>query len=343
MSIENESAEEEQDLYIHFSITVDPGQEPLRIDKYITARIQNATRTKIQAAADTGCILVNKKPVKPSYKVKPNDEVSVVLPEPPRNTEIVPEPMDLNIVYEDKDLLVINKPAGMVVHPGYNNYTGTLVHGLSYHFKNLPDLGREDRPGLVHRIDKDTSGLLVIAKNEFALSHLAKQFYDHSIERKYLALVWGDLAENQGTVNAHLMRDEKDRRRSIVTDDESKGKHAITHYKVDERFYFTTLITCQLETGRTHQIRAHMKHIGHPLFNDATYDGNRIIKGAVFSKFKQFIDNCFTMLSRQALHAFSLGFIHPVTGKQMYFEAPLPEDFSSLLEKIRKYSKANQN
>jgi 23S rRNA pseudouridine1911/1915/1917 synthase len=331
---------EEQDLYEHFSISVDPGQEPLRIDVFLTNRIQNATRTKIQKAAQAGNILVNGKAIKPNYKAKPLDQISIVLPEPPRDTELHAEPMDLDIVHEDDDLLILNKPAGLVVHPGYNNYNGTLVHGLLYHFGSLPSRSDLSRPGLVHRIDKDTSGLLVIAKTEFALNHLAKQFYDHSIERSYFALVWGDVIDDSGTVDAHLARDPKDRRRSAVTLDTEFGKRAITHYKVVERFRFLTLITCNLETGRTHQIRAHMKHIGHPLFNDAIYGGDIILKGMNHSKFQQFIQNCFGILSRQALHAYSLGFVHPTSGKNMLFKQELPSDFGDVLEKLRKYVKS---
>jgi 23S rRNA pseudouridine1911/1915/1917 synthase len=334
---------EEQDLYEHFSIIVDPGQTAERIDSFLTRRIQNATRTKIQKAALAESILVNNKPVRSSYKVKPNDHISIVLPEPPRDTEIKPEPMDLNIVYEDQEVLVLNKPAGLVVHPGFNNYTGTLVHGLSYHFQNLPNQNGIDRPGLVHRIDKDTSGLMVIAKNEFALSFLAKQFFDHSIDRKYMAIVWGDVKEEEGTISTNLVRDPKDRRRSVVTQDESEGKHAITHYKVLKRFYFATLVECTLETGRTHQIRAHLRYLGHPLFSDELYGGNVILKGSSLPKFKYFIENCLQQMPRQALHAYSLGFDHPVSKKRLYFEQLPPNDFSQTVEKFSAYSSQIQN
>lgn len=339
---EEEILSDEQDLYEHFSFKVDPGQEPVRIDVFLTNRIQNATRTKVQKGAVAGCILVNENPVKSNYKVKPGDMVSVVMPEPPRDTEIYPEKMELNIVHEDGDLLVLNKPSGLVVHPGFNNYNGTLVHGLVYHFSTLPHKDDVTRPGLVHRIDKDTSGLMVIAKTEFALNYLAKQFYEHSIDRVYYALVWGDVEQDKGTIEGRLTRDPKDRRRSVVTDDEELGKHAITHYEVVERFYFVTLVKCKLETGRTHQIRAHMRHLGHPLFSDELYGGNTILKGMSFSKFPQFIGNCFTLMPRQALHAFSLGFDHPTSKKRLYFESELPEDFDSLLQKLRKYISSNR-
>ncbi|MBX2984347.1 MAG: RluA family pseudouridine synthase [Bacteroidia bacterium] len=342
MNEEQESLSEDRDLYEHFSIQVDPGQNPIRIDVFLTHRIPNATRTKVQKGIEAGSVLVNSNVVKSNYKVKPNDVISVVLPEPPRDTEIHPEKMDLTIVYEDDELLIINKPAGMVVHPGYNNYTGTLVHGLVHHFEHLPHRDDITRPGLVHRIDKDTSGLLVIAKTEYALNYLAKQFFDHSIDRNYYALVWGDVKQDNGTIVGNLMRDPKDRRRSVVTTDEEQGKHAITHYEVVERFHFVTLIKCTLETGRTHQIRAHMKYIGHPIFNDEMYGGNVILKGMSFGKFNQFINNCFSILPRQALHAYSLGFEHPKTKKRIYFEADFPEDFKTVLEKLRRYVNSNK-
>jgi 23S rRNA pseudouridine1911/1915/1917 synthase len=333
--------QEEQDLYEHLRVVVDKGQSLLRIDKFLMHRIENASRNRIQNAIDLGNVLVNDKQIKPSYKVKPLDVISVVLPHPPRDTEVYPENIPLNIVYEDDDVLVVNKPAGLVVHPGYNNYTGTLVNGLVYHFQQLPTLpGNDGRPGLVHRIDKDTSGLLLISKNERAMTWLARQFYEHTIARKYIALVWGDL-ENDGTVEGYIGRSIKDRRVMSIYDDPEKGKWSITHYKVLERLNYVTLIECQLETGRTHQIRAHMKHIGHPLFSDATYGGDSILKGTVFSKYKQFVDNCFELMPRQALHAQSLGFIHPTTRKFIYFEAPLPEDFTSVLAKWQKYMSAS--
>ncbi|HVV54020.1 MAG TPA: RluA family pseudouridine synthase [Mucilaginibacter sp.] len=330
--------QEEQDLYEHLRIIVDKGQSFLRIDKFLMHRIENASRNRIQHAIEQGNVLVNEKPVKASYKVKPLDIISVVLPHPPRDTEVYPEDIPISIVYEDDDVLVVNKEAGMVVHPGYNNYTGTLVNALVYHFQQLPTLpGNDGRPGLVHRIDKDTSGLLLISKNERSMTYLARQFFEHSITRKYIALVWGDI-ETDGTVSGYIGRSVSDRRVMAVYDDPEKGKWSVTHYKVLERMNYVTLIECQLETGRTHQIRAHMKHIGHPLFNDATYGGDKIVKGTVFSKYKQFVENCFDIMPRQALHAQSLGFVHPSFKKYMHFEAPLPDDFTAVLEKWRKYA-----
>ncbi|MBC8053249.1 MAG: RluA family pseudouridine synthase [Sphingobacteriaceae bacterium] len=329
--------QEEQDLFEHLRIVVDKGQSLLRIDKFLMHRVENASRNRIQNAIETGSVLVNDKQVKASYKVKPADIISVVLPHPPRDTEVYPENIPLNIVYEDNDVLVVNKPAGMVVHPGYNNYNGTLVNGLVYHFRQLPQLpGNDGRPGLVHRIDKDTSGLLLISKNEFAMSYLAKQFFDHSITRKYIALVWGDLAE-AGTVTGFIGRSVRDRKIMDIYDDESKGKWSVTHYRVLERFNYVTLIECQLETGRTHQIRAHMQHIGHPLFSDASYGGDKIVKGTVFSKYKQFIENCFEIIPRQALHAQTLGFEHPVSKERIHLESNLPADFQAVLDKWRNY------
>jgi len=334
-TIQNES--DEQDLFEHLRIVVDKGQSLLRIDKFLMHRVENASRNRIQNAIDLGNVLVNDKPIKPSYKVKPGDVISVVLPHPPRDTEVYPENIPLNITYEDDDVLVVNKPAGMVVHPGYNNYTGTLVNALVYHFQQLPTLpGNDGRPGLVHRIDKDTSGLLLISKNERAMTWLARQFFEHTINRRYLALAWGDL-EQDGTVSGYIGRSIADRRVMSVYDDEEKGKWSVTNYKVLERFGYVTLIECKLETGRTHQIRAHMKHIGHPLFSDATYGGDKIIKGTTFTKYKQFIENCFELMPRQALHAQSLGFVHPTARKAVYFEAPLPADFEAVLQKWRKY------
>jgi 23S rRNA pseudouridine1911/1915/1917 synthase len=328
---------EEQELYEHLRLIVDKGQSLLRIDKFLMHRVENASRSRIQTAIDLGNVLVNDKAIKPSYKVKPLDVISVVLPHPPRDTEVYPENIPLDIFYEDDDVLVINKPPGLVVHPGYNNYTGTLVNGLVYHFQQLPTMpGNDGRPGLVHRIDKDTSGLLLISKNERAMTWLARQFYEHTITRKYIALVWGDI-ENDGTVTGYIGRSLKDRRVMSIYDDPEKGKWAVTHYKVLERLNYVTLIECQLETGRTHQIRAHLKDIGHPLFNDAIYGGDHILKGTVFNKYKQFVENCFGLLPRQALHAQTLGFIHPSTRKVVSFEAPLPADFDAALTKWRKY------
>jgi len=329
---------EEQDFYEHLRVIVDKGQSLLRIDKFLMHRIENASRSRIQNAIEQGNVLVNDKPIKASYKVKPMDAISVVLPHPPRDTEVYPENIPLNIIYEDDDVLIVNKNPGMVVHPGYNNYTGTLVNALVYHFQQLPTLpGNDGRPGLVHRIDKDTSGLLLISKNERSMTYLARQFYDHTINRKYIALVWGDLPED-GTITGYIGRSVNDRRVMAIYDDEEKGKWSVTHYKVLERMGYVTLIECKLETGRTHQIRAHMKHIGHPLFSDATYGGDRILKGTVFTKYKQFVDNCFELMPRQALHAQSLGFVHPSTKKNIYFESPLPQDFASVLKKWRGYA-----
>jgi 23S rRNA pseudouridine1911/1915/1917 synthase len=336
---------EEQDFYEHLRVIVDKGQSLLRVDKFLMHRIENASRNRIQNAIEQGNVLVNDRPIKASYKVKPLDVISVVLPHPPRDTEVYPENIPLDIIYEDDDVLIVNKSAGMVVHPGYNNYTGTLVNALVYHFQQLPTLpGNDGRPGLVHRIDKDTSGLLLISKNERSMTYLARQFFDHTISRKYIALVWGDLQED-GTVTGYIGRSLNDRRVMSVYNDEDKGKWSVTHYKVLERMGYVTLIECQLETGRTHQIRAHMKHIGHPLFSDATYGGDRILKGTVFSKYRQFVDNCFELMPRQALHAQSLGFVHPSTKKNIYFETPLPQDFESVLKKWRGYAitSADQN
>ncbi|MEO5909563.1 MAG: RluA family pseudouridine synthase [Pelobium sp.] len=329
--------QEESDLYEHLKIVVDKGQSLLRIDKFLMHRVENASRNRIQNAIDAGNVLVNGKVIKASYKVKPQDEISIVLPHPPRDTEVYPEDIPINIIYEDEDVILVNKEAGMVVHPGYGNWDGTLVNALVFHFNQLPQLpGNEGRPGLVHRIDKDTSGLLLISKNEKAMTYLAMQFYDHSITRRYRALVWGDVAED-GKVEGYIGRSAKDRKVMDVYDDPEKGKWSITHYKVLERFNYVTLVECELETGRTHQIRAHMQHIGHPLFNDAPYGGDKIRKGTIFAKYKQFVENCFDIIPRQALHAKTLGFIHPTTKKYIHFDSDLPEDFSQVLEKWRNY------
>ncbi len=328
---------DEQDLFEHYRFIADKGQEPMRLDKFLTMRIENATRTKVQKGIEVGSVLVNQRIVKSNYQIKPADIVTVVLPNPPRNPELIAENIPITIVYEDESLVLVNKEAGMVVHPGYNNYNGTLVNALLFHISKLPEYSDEMRPGLVHRIDKDTSGLILVAKSESALVHLAKQFYDHSIQRIYNALVWGDVKNDSGTVTGNISRDLKDRRLSAVFEDPSIGKHAVTHYKVLERFGFCTLIECKLETGRTHQIRAHMKYIGHTLFADEAYGGLKVLSHAKFPKFDSFIQNCFEIMSRQALHAKTLAFVHPESKKWMDFNSDLPEDFSSVLNKIRTF------
>ena len=331
---------ENKDLYEHFHFVAQKGQQPLRVDKYLMNYIENATRSKIQQAAKDGNIYVNDVTVKSNYKVKPNDVVRVLFEHPPYEFLLVPEDIPLTIVFEDDALLVVNKPAGMVVHPGHGNYSGTLINALTFHFDNLPN-NSSNRPGLVHRIDKDTSGLLVVAKTEEAMTHLAKQFFDKTSEREYIALVWGDVKEDQGTIEGAIGRHPKNRLQNTVFigDDAHKGKPAVTHYKVLERFGYVTLVSCKLETGRTHQIRVHLKHIGHTLFNDERYGGDRILKGTSFSKYKQFVENCFSILPRQALHAKTLGFVHPVTQEKMKFDSPVPDDISQCLEKWRNYSK----
>lgn len=331
--------EETTSLYEHFRVVVDKGQSLLRIDKYLTDRLVNATRNRIQLAAEAGSIQVNGNPVKSNYRVKPFDVITIMMTRPPRDLEIIPENIPLNIVYEDTDLLVVNKPAGLVVHPGHGNYTGTLVNALAYYLKDDPGYDPSDpRLGLVHRIDKDTSGLLVIAKNPEAKSHLSLQFFHKTTKRKYLALVWGNVRENDGRIEGNIGRDLRDRMQMAVFPDGEYGKTAVTHYSVVERLGYVTLVECRLETGRTHQIRVHMKYIGHPLFNDARYGGNEILKGTTFSKYKQFVQNCFTVCPRQALHAKTLGFIHPRTGEEMFFNSELPEDMERLIERWRIYN-----
>lgn len=335
MSEEYEQEQESQEFYEHYRYVADKGQKPLRIDKYLMNMMEGVTRNKIQNAAHAGNILVNDNAVKPNYKVRPDDIVSVVLSFPPRKIEIHPENIPLDIVYEDEELLIVNKSANMVVHPGYGNYTGTLLNALKYHFEKT---GQDTEPYLVHRIDKDTSGLLLVAKNELAQSKLAHQFYEHTIERKYHAVVWGDFDDEQGTVTGAIGRHPKDRKVMTVFPENEYGKEAVTHYKVLERFTYVTLIECELETGRTHQIRAHMKHVRHPLFGDATYGGNEVLRGTTFSKYKQFVTNCFKILPRQALHAKSLGFVHPGSGKHLFFESELPSDMKEVVEKWRHYA-----
>lgn len=329
---------EDDGLFEHHHIIADPNQSLLRIDKFLTDRLPNVSRSKIHDGIKEKYVLVNDAPVKPNYKIHPGDVVSVMLPEPPRDTELIPEDIPLDIVYEDDSLLVVNKPVGMVVHPAYQNWTGTLVNALAFHFQNLPTMPNNDgRPGLVHRIDKDTSGLLVIAKSEQAMTHLALQFFDHSIERTYSALVWGEPDPAKGTINVNLGRNPKDRKDTMAFPDGEIGRTAITHFETILNLRYVSLIKCNLETGRTHQIRAHMKYLGHPIFNDAQYGGARILKGTVFTKYKQFVDNCFKLMPRQALHAKTLGFIHPKTGKHVQFDSELPDDFIALLEKWEHY------
>jgi 23S rRNA pseudouridine1911/1915/1917 synthase len=327
---------EENDLYEHFRFVVDKGQSLLRIDKYLQGKIPGISRNKIQHASHAGNILVNNDAVKPNYRVHPNDIITVVLTYPPRDTEIIPENLHLEILFEDDVLLVINKKAGMVVHPAHGNYSGTLVNALAYHFQN-EGIVTESGPYLVHRIDKDTSGLLLVAKDELTQSILARSFFEHKVDRKYQALVWGDLKEDEGRITGHIGRSQRDRQMMDVYTDGSYGKEAITHYRVLKRYKYVTLVECILETGRTHQIRAHMKHIGHPLFNDAKYGGDKILKGTTFSKYKHFIEECFAICSRQALHAKTLSFRHPSTGDLIIFESQLPDDMSQLLARWEKY------
>ena len=341
MSTTNDAFDPNDDeLYEHHAFVVDKGQSPLRIDKYLMNFIENATRNKIQAAAKDGSIYVNDVPVKQNYKVKPNDRIRVLFEHPPYEYLLTPEDIPLDIIYEDEELIVLNKSAGMVVHPGHGNYSGTLINALIYHFENLPN-NSSNRPGLVHRIDKDTSGLLVVAKTEESMTHLSKQFFDKTSEREYVALVWGNVNDDEGTIEGHIGRHPKNRLQNTVFegDDEDKGKPAITHFKVLERLGYVTLVSCKLETGRTHQIRVHMKHIGHTLFNDERYGGDRILKGTTFSKYKQFVENCFKILPRQALHAKTLGFVHPKTGETLKFDSELPEDMALCIDKWRNYAK----
>lgn len=336
-NLENLDEERDEDLFERYRFVVDGGQALLRIDKFLTSKVQNASRNKVQSASRAGNILVNGKTVKPNYRVKPFDEISVLMEGEPREASVFPQEIPVEIIFEDDDLLIIHKEAGMVVHPGHNNRDGTMVHALAWHLKDKPEA--LDGPLLVHRIDKDTSGLLVVAKNELAQSKLAKQFFDHSSERFYYALVWGDFDENEGTITGHIGRNLKDRTVMSVFPDGAFGKEAITHYEVVERFGYVTLVRCKLETGRTHQIRAHFKYIGHPLFNDAKYGGNEVLRGTTFSKYKQFVMNCFNLIPRQALHAAFLAFDHPRSGERMSFESPMPDDILQALEKWRNYVK----
>jgi len=331
---------DEDDLFEHYRIVADKGQSAMRLDKFLNIHVPNASRTKIQNGIEAESVKVNGHAVKSSYKVKPLDVITLLLPEPPRDTEIIPENIPLDIIYEDDVLLLVNKPTGMVVHPAFGNWTGTLINALVYHFQNLPT-GRngEGRPGLVHRIDKDTSGLLVIAKTEFAMTFLARQFSDHSIERTYNALIWGEPKENKGTITGHIGRSARDRRVMDIFEDGSQGKHAVTHYEVIKPLRYVSLIKCNLETGRTHQIRAHMQHIGHPIFNDTVYGGDKVLRGGTTGSFKVFVENNFKLLPGQALHAKSLGFIHPTTKQWMQFDTELPENFQTIVDKWDNFMK----
>ncbi len=343
--LQSESWEEEEfnsgeELFEHHKFVVDKGQEVVRIDKFLMDKLANTSRNKIQIAAKNGNIIVNKKEVKSNYKVKPSDEISVVFPYPIREIELIPQDIPLDIVFEDEHLIVINKPSNMVVHPGYGNYKGTLVNALVYHFDNLPIQNNEfyGRPGLVHRLDKHTTGIMVVAKTEYALTHLAKQFYDRTTDRRYHALVWGNIEQDSGTIEGNIGRSLKNRKMMTVFPDGDFGKHAVTHYKVLQRFGLVTLVECKLETGRTHQIRAHMRFLGHPLFNDLEYGGDQIVRGTTSSKYKQFIENCFQLIPGQALHAKTLGFTHPDTGERMFFDSELPQGYSEIISKWISYT-----
>jgi 23S rRNA pseudouridine1911/1915/1917 synthase len=339
MTGEELSDSREQDLFEHYRYVVDPGQSVVRIDKYLAARIENVSRTRVQAAAQAGNILVNDTAVKPNYRIKPLDVIQILLPDPPREIELIPQDLPITIVYEDDDVIVVDKQAGMVVHPAYGNYSGTLMNALMYHFKDLPLFqSGETRPGLVHRIDKNTSGLLVVAKNEYAHNRLARQFFNRTTGRRYAALVWGTPEPDEGTITGNVGRNVRNRTIMQVFTDGSQGKHAVTHYTIIEKFGYVSLLECRLETGRKHQIRVHMAWAGHPLFNDEEYGGHRILKGTTFTKYQQFVRNCFTLLPRQALHARTLDFDHPVTGKRMSFESPIPDDMAAVIDKWRKYT-----
>lgn len=336
---EDELVEDQNsELFEHYRFVADKGQGMVRVDKYLAMHIVGVSRNRIQQAAEADCILVNNTPVKSNYRIKPLDVISVVMNRPPRELEIIPEDIPLDVVYEDEDLMVINKPPGLVVHPGFGNYQGTMVNAIAYRLKDTPEYDSKDpRLGIVHRIDKDTSGLILVAKNAYAKTHLSAQFFNKTTKRQYIALVWGNISDDEGRIEANIGRSLKNRMLMTVFPEADYGKHAVTHYKVLERLGYVTLIQCQLETGRTHQIRVHMKHIGYTLFNDERYGGNEILKGTNFAKYKQFVQNCFNICPRQALHAQTLGFVHPRTGQELMFEAPLPDDMAQLVEKWRGY------
>lgn len=338
MSEKTDIIDENSELYEHHRVIADPGQSLLRVDKFLYNHIANVSRNKIQQAAKAGNILVNEKQAKPNHRVRPGDVVSVVLVYPPREIEIIPQEIDFDIIHEDEDTIVINKQAGLVVHPGHGNYSGTLLNGLAFYFQKTGQKIENEFGYLVHRIDKDTTGLILVAKNEEAQTKLAKQFFDHVVDRTYHALVWGDFDADEGTIEGHIGRSLKDRRQMTVFPDGAYGKRAVTHFRVLQRFGYVTLVECKLETGRTHQIRAHFKFIGHPLFNDARYGGEQILKGTTFTKYKQFVQNCFKLIPRQALHAKSLGFVHPSSGQTMHFESALPNDMQQALEKWDGYA-----
>jgi 23S rRNA pseudouridine1911/1915/1917 synthase len=342
MTINPREEDQDEELFEHYRIAADAGQALLRIDKFLMDRLPNVTRTRVQEGIHAGFVKVNEKTIKPNHKVHPGDIITVAFPEPPRDTDVKPENIPLNIVFEDDDLMIINKPAGMVVHPAYNNWSGTLVNALAFHFENLPQMpGNDGRPGLVHRIDKDTSGLLVVAKSELAMQSLARQFFEHTIERTYQAVIWGVPNPPAGTIDANVGRSFKDRRVTVAFPEGDHGRTAVTHYKLLQDLRYVSLAECRLETGRTHQIRAHMKFIGHPLFNDEMYGGSEIVKGTVFTKYKQFVENCFKIIPRQALHAKTLGFVHPRSGEHVRFDSALPEDIIDVLEKWEHYVKYN--
>lgn len=336
---EDELVEDQNsELFEHYRFVADKGQGMIRVDKYLAMHIVGVSRNRIQQAAEADCILVNNTPVKSNYRIKPLDVISVVMNRPPRELEIIPEDIPLDVVYEDEDLMVINKPPGLVVHPGFGNYQGTMVNAIAYRLKDTPEYDSKDpRLGIVHRIDKDTSGLILVAKNAYAKTHLSAQFFNKTTKRQYIALVWGNISDDEGRIEANIGRSLKNRMLMTVFPEADYGKHAVTHYKVLERLGYVTLIQCRLETGRTHQIRVHMKHIGYTLFNDERYGGNEILKGTNFAKYKQFVQNCFNICPRQALHAQTLGFVHPRTGQELMIEAPLPDDMAQLVEKWRGY------